>query len=123
MTADQREAWYVRERNGEKRMVRDSNGNLHPALPIIPLTEDLAASEEIPASEAPKPERVDMDRIRDQVRRRIKALGEIAIDEELRPVLNGVLRFAGKMVLRWSLEKKLTEKVMTKIAAGLAPLR
>lgn len=122
MTDEQREAWYVRERNGEKRMVQDSKGQLHPALPIIPLTADLTVAEEIPASEAPKPERVDMERIRIQVSARIKALGEIAIDEELRPVLNSVLRFASKLVLKWSLEKKLTNKVMAKIAAGLAPL-
>ncbi len=122
MSPEQREAWYVRDRQGNKRMVQDSKGNLHPALPIIPLTGGLAEDEAIPAHEAPKPERVDMEGIRRQVRARIKALGEITIDEELRPVLNGLLRFGSKLVLKWSLEKKLTNKVMEKIKTGLAPL-
>lgn len=122
MSPEQREAWYVRDRQGNKRMVQDSKGDLHPALPIIPLTGGLAEDEEIPAHEGPKPERVDMEGIRRQVRARIKALGEITIDEELRPVLNGLLRFGSKLVLKWSLEKKLTNKVMEKIKTGLAPL-
>lgn len=122
MTPEQREAWYVRDRQGNKRMVQDSKGNLHPALPIIPLAGSLAEDEEIPAHEGPKPERVDMEGIRRQVRARIKALGKIAVDEELKNVLSGPLRFASKLALKWSLEKKLTNKVMEKIKTGLAPL-
>ncbi|WP_299622695.1 DUF3376 domain-containing protein [Pelagibius sp.] len=123
LTAEQRERWYVRERNGERRMLPDSKGAPHPGLPIIPLTEDLAADEDIPVAERPKPEQVDMDHLREQVRARVRALGDVAIEEELRPILNGLLRFAGKLVLRWSLERKVTDRIMASVEGGLAPLR
>ncbi len=122
MAPEQRDAWHVRDHKGEKRQVTDSQGRVHPALPIIPLTEALAADEAIPASDAPKLDRVEMSRIREQVKDRIDLLGEIAIEHEFKSLLNGFLRFTGKLVFKWSLKKKLTNKVMAQIEKGLAPL-
>ena len=122
MTAEQKTAWYVRDRNGEVRRVPDSKGELHPALPVIPMTAELAAEEPIPEQDRPQPQRVALERIELQVRERIAALGGIAIDEELGQFL-GLFRLPAKLVLHFSLKDRLTRKVMTKITGGLAPLR
>ena len=53
---------------------------------------------------------------------RIDLLGEIAIEHEFKSLLNGFLRSTGKLVFKWSLKKKLTNKVMAQIEKGLAPL-
>lgn len=123
MTAEQKTAWHVRDRSGEVRRVPDSRGQLHPALPVIPMTAELAAEEPIPEQDQPQPQRVALERIELQVRERIAALGGIAIDTELSKVLNLPLRCAARLALHFSLKDRLTRKVMTKITGGLAPLR
>ena len=67
MSEAQKEAWRVKDRDGNVRLVPDDDGRMHPALPIIPLTPELQQDEEIPANDRPRPERVDLARIRGQV--------------------------------------------------------
>ena len=122
MSPEQKQAWQVKERDGTPRRVPVANGGSHPALPIIPLPAALQQDEEIPASDAPKPERIDLAGLRRQVRARVKALAATAIDDELGEHLPWAVRLGAKAAMRFSLERKLTDTVMARIEEGLAPL-
>ncbi|MGF1629455.1 MAG: hypothetical protein ACFCUT_08295 [Kiloniellaceae bacterium] len=122
MSSEQRQAWQVKERDDTPRRVPGADGGLHLALPIIPLTAALQVDEEIPLSDTPKPERVDLASIRRQVQVRVKALAATAIDDELGEHLPWAVRLGAKAAMRFSLERKLTDAVMARVIDGLAPL-
>jgi hypothetical protein len=122
MSAAQKQAWQVKERDGTPRRVPAADGNAHPALPIIPLPPELQVDEQALPEDRPRPEQVDLDGIRRQVRARVKALAATTIDEELGGVLPRVVRWGAKAAMKFSLEKKLTDKVMAKLTEGLSPL-
>jgi hypothetical protein len=122
MSQEQKQAWQVKERDGTPRRVPGANGDALPALPIIPLPEALQQDEEIPASDAPKPERIDLAGLRKQVQARVKALAATAIDDELGEHLPWAVRLGARAAMKFSLERKLTDTVMTKVIQGLAPL-
>jgi len=98
------------------------DGALHPALPIIPLPPQLQVDEEIPPAERPKPERIDLKRIRGQVRTRINKLAHTAINDELGEHLPLAIKWGAKLAMKFSLEQKLTDKIMAKVVAGISPL-
>ncbi|MGF1594849.1 MAG: patatin-like phospholipase family protein [Kiloniellaceae bacterium] len=122
MSAAQKQAWQVKERDGTPRRVPAADGNSHPALPVIPLPPELQADEQALPEDRPRPEQVDLDGIRRQVRARVKALAGTTIDEELGSILPRVVRWGAKAAMKFSLEKKLTDKVMAKLTEGLSPL-
>ena len=122
MSDTEKAACRVEERDGTPRLVPGSDGRMHPALPIIPLAPELRNDEEIPVGDRPKPERVDLDAVRDQVRARIKAVSKTAIDDELGDALPLVVRWGAKAAMKFSLERKLTDKIMKILVEGLSPL-
>ncbi|MGD1877574.1 MAG: hypothetical protein ACFB13_08755 [Kiloniellaceae bacterium] len=122
MSEDQKSAWQVKERSGEPRLVDAGDGSQRPALPIIPLAAHLQADEEIAPADRPQPESVDLDRIRKQVRARIKAVAHTLIFDELGDHLPWLVRQGARLSMKLSLEKKMTDAVMAKLEEGLSPL-
>jgi len=122
MTSAEKQASQVTGRDGTPRRVPGKDGALHPALPIIPLPPQLQVDEEIPPAERPKPERIDLKRIRGQVRTRINKLAHTAINDELGEHLPLAIKWGAKLAMKFSLEQKLTDKIMAKVVAGISPL-
>jgi hypothetical protein len=119
---DQRDAWYVREKDGRMERfpsVKEPGKNV-PYLPIIPLCGTAAA--EMRRRAFPRAQDADAERLRKEVAARVSSVGDALIETELKGVASGLLRWLIRKGWQCWLASNVSDKAMEKIKSELAAL-
>ena len=119
---DQRDAWYVREKDGSTQLFDSERqpGKRVPYLPIIPLCGTAAA--DMGRRAFPRAQDADAERLRKAVAARVADVGDALIATELKDVAGGPLRWLIRKGWQWRLASNVSDKAMDKIKSELATL-
>lgn len=120
-----RAAFYVRDRSGARREVRASKaargGQPHPLLPVIPLLPPL--DRPLPVPDWPTPGDVNLVDLTCGVEERVRRVGALLIERELRTMLGPVTTALAKAAWHTVLAGRVSAAVMRVIERELRRLQ